>query len=76
MIKEAFLVCHHIQNPGKFGYDEAHDLASRVMELKLCIASISKLKKQYGIKVGDEQAFDRILRSLLYTVKLVTQMKE
>ena len=76
MVKEVFLVCFHLQNQSRFGYDEAHELASRVMELKLQIANIYKLKKLHGIKVGDEQAFDRVLRSVLLTVKLATQMKE
>ncbi len=40
MIKEAFLICHQLQNPTRFGYDEAHELSSRVMEIKLSIANI------------------------------------
>jgi len=38
----------------KGGYDEVHDLSNMVMELKLSIANLSKLKKQLGIDVGDK----------------------
>lgn len=41
-------------SPGKSGYDEAHELSGKVMELKLCIANLCKLKKVLGISVGDE----------------------
>ena len=72
MIKEAFLICHQLQNPARFGYDEAHELASRVMEIKLSIANISKLKKQLELTLGDENAFNRVQRSVIFTVKLAT----
>lgn len=54
MIKEAFLICHQLQNPVRFGYDEAHELSSRVMEIKLSIANISRLKNLLCVTVGDE----------------------
>lgn len=55
MVQEIFIIGQHILNtPGKSGYDEAHELASKVMDLKLSIASIQRLKKTLNLNFGDE----------------------
>jgi len=55
MVQEIFIIGQHILNtPGKSGYDEAHELASKVMDLKLSIASIQKQKKTLNLNFGDE----------------------
>ena len=50
-----FIIGQSMQtSPGKSGYDEAHELSGKVMELKLSVANLCKLKKVLGISVGDE----------------------
>jgi hypothetical protein len=73
VVKEVFIIGQQVEiRAAKIGYDEAHELTTKVMDHKLCIANLSKLKKLLGVSVGDEAAFDKMLRSSILTTKIVT----
>ena len=76
MVKEAFIVGQNLNSINIKGYDESNELAITVMEFKASMAKLQKIKQQVSVNIGDQEAFDKVLREIVFTSQLTTKMKE